>query len=79
MYQVKGPITFIANGEIPKEITDVIGEIKLPFTATNFKYSNRKLDGKKFMFADGTKIVANTGIFLEVLEPIPEPIGDVNL
>ena len=60
MPRIKGPITF-KKGEIPKEVLDVVGEIKLPFTATGFKFTNQSLNGKKFKYGDGAKMTASGG------------------
>jgi len=61
MPTVKGPITFQSGKEIPSKVLAVIGEIPLPFSATNFTYSNRKMDGKNFKFSDGKRMSAKNG------------------
>ena len=48
MPSIKGPITFTANEEIPKELQNAFKDsgVKLPFdpVACNMDYSNTKID-----------------------------------
>lgn len=61
MPTVKGPIKLSAGGAIPDAIKEVIGEIRLPFTAKTFKCSNKQLEGKTMRFSDGTPVKLEKG------------------
>jgi hypothetical protein len=61
MPTIKGPITFKKGVGVPKEVLDMVGETKLPFTATGFTFTNQSLNGKKFKYGDGTTIKAENG------------------
>lgn len=61
MPTIKGPIKLRAGHGIPDVIKEAVGEVKLPFSASNFTFSNESLNGKKFRFANGDQIIAKSG------------------
>jgi len=46
---------------MPEKLKKVVKEIKLPFTATNFSYSNKEMDGKSLRMADGAEMFGEAG------------------